>query len=108
MAQAALTSPMWLNSCGKLPSSSPVPASTSSASRPTSLTNPAARWVADGVRLFDHAQVALPEHTSEPAPTRWTRSTIYPDMWVDPDDDPRETGVATVDERSTLLDYLRR
>jgi uncharacterized damage-inducible protein DinB len=29
-------------------------------------------------------------------------------MWVDPDDDPRETGVATVDERGTLLDYLRR
>jgi uncharacterized damage-inducible protein DinB len=64
--------------------------------------------VADGVGLFDDAQVALPEHPSEPAPARWTRSTIYPDMWVDPDDDPRETGVATVDERSTLLDYLRR
>jgi uncharacterized damage-inducible protein DinB len=29
-------------------------------------------------------------------------------MWVDPDDDPRETGVEAVDERSTLLDYLRR
>jgi uncharacterized damage-inducible protein DinB len=29
-------------------------------------------------------------------------------MWVDPDDDPRETGVETVGERSTLLDYLRR
>ena len=29
-------------------------------------------------------------------------------MWVDPDDDPRETGAATDDERSTLLDYLRR
>jgi hypothetical protein len=28
-------------------------------------------------------------------------------MWVDPDDDPRETDVETVDERSTLLDYLR-
>ena len=30
---------MWLNACGKLPSSSPVLASTSSASRPTSLAN---------------------------------------------------------------------
>ncbi len=40
--------------------------------------------------------------------TRWTRSTIYPDMWVDPDDDPRETGGQTVGERSTVLDYLRR
>jgi uncharacterized damage-inducible protein DinB len=41
-------------------------------------------------------------------PERWTRSTVYFDMWVDPDDDPRESGVPTLDERSTLLDYLRR
>ena len=38
IAQAALTSPMWLNACGKLPSSSPVPASTSSDRSPTSFT----------------------------------------------------------------------
>jgi len=37
IAQAALTSPMWLNACGKFPSSSPVSPSTSSASSPTSL-----------------------------------------------------------------------
>lgn len=42
-----------------------------------------------------------------PAPTRWTRSTIYPDMWVDPGDDPRESGTAADDERGILLDYLR-
>lgn len=42
-------------------------------------------------------------------PERWTPATVYPDMWVDPDDDPREAGAApAVDERSTLLDYLRR
>ena len=29
-------------------------------------------------------------------------------MWVDPSDDPRESGVETVGERATLLDYLRR
>ncbi|MGH8833509.1 MAG: DUF664 domain-containing protein, partial [Actinomycetes bacterium] len=28
-------------------------------------------------------------------------------MWVDPDDDPRETDVEAVDERDMLLDYLR-
>jgi len=39
-------------------------------------------------------------------PTRWTESTVYSDMWVDPDDDPRETDVEPVDERSTLLEYL--
>ena len=43
MAQAALTRPMWLNAWGKLPRSSPLTGSTSSASRPTSLTNAAAR-----------------------------------------------------------------
>ena len=43
IAQAALISPMWLNAWGKLPSSSPVAGSTSSASRPTSLTNAIAR-----------------------------------------------------------------
>ena len=48
------------------------------------------------------------ELPDDPAPSRWTQSTVYADMWVDPDDDPRETGVETSDERSTLLDYLRR
>jgi uncharacterized damage-inducible protein DinB len=31
-----------------------------------------------------------------------------PDMWVDPEDDPRETGLEAVGEKATLLDYLRR
>ena len=38
---------------------------------------------------------------------RWTESTVYQDMWVDPDDDPRETEVDSSDERAVLLDYLR-
>ena len=28
-------------------------------------------------------------------------------MWMDPDDDPRDTGTELVDERTTLVDYLR-
>jgi hypothetical protein len=44
---------------------------------------------------------------SGPAETRWTESTVYRDMWVDPDDDPRETDVEADDERGVLLDYLR-
>ena len=32
---------------------------------------------------------------------------MYPDMWVDPGDDPRETDDAPVDERGILLDHLR-
>jgi uncharacterized damage-inducible protein DinB len=52
--------------------------------------------------------MASPEHAGTPTVIRWTKSTVYDDMWVDPDDDPRETGSPDVDERSTLLDYLRR
>jgi uncharacterized damage-inducible protein DinB len=43
----------------------------------------------------------------ESSPARWTKSTVYLDMWMDPDDDPRETGAQLTDERSTLLEYLR-
>ncbi len=42
-------------------------------------------------------------------PSRWTQASIYPDMWVDPADDPRErVGTPAADERSTVLGYLRR
>lgn len=44
----------------------------------------------------------------EPVPTRWTEATVFADMWVDPDDDPREAGAGAVDERGVLLDYLRQ
>jgi uncharacterized damage-inducible protein DinB len=64
--------------------------------------------VAGRVGSLDNAKVTSSEQASESEPTRWTKSTVYADMWVDPDDDPRETDTATVDERSTLLDYLRR
>jgi Protein of unknown function (DUF664) len=41
------------------------------------------------------------------APERWTRSTVYPDMWLDPDEDPRNSdGVSPDGELATLLDYL--
>src|SRR5215472_385918 len=43
IAQAALTSPMWLNACGKLPIVLPLRASNSSTSRPTSLIAATAR-----------------------------------------------------------------
>jgi uncharacterized damage-inducible protein DinB len=43
------------------------------------------------------------EHPAE----RWTAASVFPDMWVDPDDDPRDTGTDLRDERSTLLEYLR-
>jgi uncharacterized damage-inducible protein DinB len=40
-------------------------------------------------------------------PARWSKATIYPDMWVDPDDDPRNSdGVSPDGELATLEDYL--
>ena len=44
----------------------------------------------------------------EPVPTRWTEATVFADMWVDPDDDPREGGAGAVGERGVLLDFLRQ
>jgi uncharacterized damage-inducible protein DinB len=41
------------------------------------------------------------------SPSRWTAGTAYPDMWLDPQDDPRDAGVRMTDERSTLIDFLR-
>lgn len=41
-------------------------------------------------------------------PERWTKSTVYADMWVDPDDDPRGSdGVSPDGELPTLQDYLK-
>ncbi len=36
-----------------------------------------------------------------------SKAQKYPDMWVDPEDDPRETDTKPVGEREILLDYLR-
>ncbi|MFG3255406.1 DinB family protein [Streptomyces sp. NPDC048172] len=38
-------------------------------------------------------------------PARWTQATVYPDMWTDPDDDPRE-GESPEGELATLQDFL--
>lgn len=40
-------------------------------------------------------------------PGRWTASAAYPSMWVDPQDDPRDSGAELPDERSVLTEYLR-
>lgn len=38
---------------------------------------------------------------------RWTAASIYPDMWADPGQDPRNSeGVSPDGELATLLDYL--
>ncbi|WP_436738023.1 mycothiol transferase [Streptomyces sp. BBFR102] len=38
---------------------------------------------------------------------RWTRATVFPDMWVDPDDDPRESDAPGPEgELATLQEFL--
>jgi hypothetical protein len=40
-------------------------------------------------------------------PARWSQATIYPDMWADPDNDPRNGEGSSPDgELATLQDYL--
>jgi len=41
-------------------------------------------------------------------PERWSKASVYPDMWADPGEDPRNTdGVSPDGELATLQDYLR-
>jgi hypothetical protein len=47
-------------------------------------------------------------NTVSEVPERWSKASVYPDMWVDPDEDPRNTdGVSPDGELATLRDYLR-
>lgn len=46
------------------------------------------------------------ETSDETVPERYSAATQHPDMWVDPDDDPRSEGGGSTDERSVLLKYL--
>jgi uncharacterized damage-inducible protein DinB len=50
---------------------------------------------------------AVTTPADQPDTTRWSASTVHPDMWVDPDADTRDSGVDLVDERGTLNEYLR-
>lgn len=41
-------------------------------------------------------------------PARWTQATVYPDMWLDPAEDPRDTDEPGPEgELATLQSYLR-
>jgi uncharacterized damage-inducible protein DinB len=55
--------------------------------------------------------VTQPSDSSDPnddvVPTRWTASTVRADIWVDPAEDNRNSGLDLTDERSTLNEYLR-
>jgi hypothetical protein len=45
--------------------------------------------------------------TVSDVPERWTQASVYPDMWADPDEDPRNNdGAAPDGELATLQDFL--
>jgi len=47
-------------------------------------------------------------NTMSDVPRRWTKASVYPDMWVDPGEDPRDSGSPSPDgELATLREYLR-
>jgi uncharacterized damage-inducible protein DinB len=51
---------------------------------------------------------AMGEESADGAvPERWTASTVSADMWMDPADDPRDTGTELDGERAVLVDYVR-
>lgn len=39
-------------------------------------------------------------------PARWSQANVYPDMWADPGDDPRNNEDSPEGELPTLLDFL--
>jgi uncharacterized damage-inducible protein DinB len=46
-------------------------------------------------------------HRMDDEPARWTQATVYPDMWADPGDDPRDSeGPGPDGELATLQDFL--
>ncbi|MDT9684499.1 DinB family protein [Streptomyces sp. TRM76323] len=46
-------------------------------------------------------------HRMSDRPARWTQATVHPDMWTDPDDDPRTNeGPGPDGEPATLRDFL--
>jgi uncharacterized damage-inducible protein DinB len=52
-----------------------------------------------------HSQTKMERVSDHPA--RWSQAIIYPDMWADPNDDPRNSeGVSPDGELATLQDYL--
>jgi uncharacterized damage-inducible protein DinB len=46
------------------------------------------------------------DHVSD-RPARWSHATVFPDMWADPNEDPRNSGGVSPDgEFATLHEYL--
>ncbi|MGH3168175.1 MAG: DinB family protein [Trebonia sp.] len=62
-------------------------------------------------RLDNRLLATLPAgtvNTMSDVPQRWTKASVYPDMWADPGEDPRDSdGVSPDGELATLQDYMK-
>ena len=56
--------------------------------------------------LLGEAAPMTPAEGPTELPEPWSASTVYPDMWADPDSDPRDEAPDMVDERTTLVGFL--
>src|SRR6185503_73065 len=65
ISHAAVIRPMWLNACGKLPSSSSLDVSTSSASRPRSLAYETSLWNSSDARSTSPARASADTSQNE-------------------------------------------
>jgi uncharacterized damage-inducible protein DinB len=64
--------------------------------------------LAGGPGMRDGSLVmASSEQTGESGTTRWSAATVHPGLWLDPADDPRDTGTELTDEQDTLTEHLR-
>jgi hypothetical protein len=58
------------------------------------------------IRLRGSAALSIVNRMSD-IPERWSNAGVYPDMWADPDDDPRNNdGPSPEGELATLEDFL--
>jgi uncharacterized damage-inducible protein DinB len=67
------------------------------------------RWASATEQAEPNIPTRWASATGQPEPdipTRWAASAAHPDIWVDPDDDPRGTDTELTDEKSTLTEYL--
>jgi uncharacterized damage-inducible protein DinB len=64
--------------------------------------------LAGSAGIPDDRRVMTPsEPTGDSGTTPWSAATVHPGLWLDPADDPRDTGAELTDERDTLSEYLR-
>jgi hypothetical protein len=61
------------------------------------------RWLPTAHNRWRDRPSSTSMTTVSEQPSRWSKATVYPDMWVDPDDDPRNSGGVSPDGELAML-----